>query len=130
MTLSIFLARVLGLYLIIVGFFYLFRRAYIQKVAREIFEKDSLVIITAVMSLLIGLLIVVGHNKWAWSWTLTITLLGYLTLLKGLIRLFIPHHTDKPVLLKAISGDNPIYIGIVCLLIGFFLTYEGFFAPV
>jgi len=127
MTLSIFLGRVLGLYMIIVGFFYLCRRDYIQKAAEHIFENDSLVIITAVISLIIGLLIVVGHNVWSLNWTVVITILGYLSLIKGLVRLFIPHHTDKRILMKLLSRDNPIYLGIICLIIGLFLSYEGFF---
>lgn len=126
MTLSIFLGRFLGLYLIIVGFFYLFRRNFIQKAADQIFEKESLIVITAVMSLIIGLLIVLGHNIWELNWKLMITILGYIALLKGLVRLFIPHHVDKKVFMKLIKGDNPIYMGIICLIIGFFLTYEGF----
>ncbi len=127
MNLSIFLGRTVGLYLIITGFFYLLRRSYIQKAALQIFDNESFVIITAVMSLIIGLLIVVGHNVWEWKWTLTITLLGYLSLIKGLLRLFVPSHADKKILKKALAKDNPIYIGIVCLLLGLFLTYEGFF---
>ncbi len=130
MTLSIFLGRVLGLYLIIVGFFYLSRRNFIQRVSAQVFDNESLALISAIISLIIGLLIVVGHNVWEWNWTLTITLLGYLSLIKGLARLFIPHKIDKQILLKAVAKDNPIYIGIVSLIIGFFLTYEGFFGTI
>ncbi len=127
MTLSIFLARFFGLYLIIIGFFYFWRREFIRKAARQIFAQESLVILSALISLIIGLLVIVSHNVWKFNWQVVITIIGYLALLKGLTRLFIPHHTDKKLLLKLISGDNPIYIGIICLIIGFFLTYEGFF---
>ncbi len=127
MSLSIFLARVLGLYLIIGGLLYLFRRHFIQKAAEDLFQKEALVIISGVMSLILGLLLVIGHNVWEWNWTLAITLLGYLTLLKGLVRLFIPQYADKKFFKKMIHGDNPIYIGFVCLILGLFLTYEGFF---
>jgi hypothetical protein len=130
MALSIFLGRVLGLYLIIVGFFYLFRRALIQKIAVQIFENEAFIIITAIISLIIGLLIVVGHNVWEWKWTLIVTLLGYLSLIKGLTRLFIPSRTDKKMIMKALAKNNPIYIGLFCLIIGFLLTYEGFFGAI
>ncbi|MCH9626538.1 MAG: hypothetical protein S4CHLAM2_01600 [Chlamydiales bacterium] len=126
MTLSIFLARFFGLYFVIIGFFYLLRREFIRKAARQIFDQESLVILSAVISLIIGLLIVVSHNVWEFNWRVTITIIGYLTLLKGLMRFFVPHQTDKKMLIKLLSGDNPLYLGIVCLIIGFFLTYEGF----
>ena len=125
MTISLFLGRFFGIYLIIIGFFYLCRRDQLQRIAEQIFEQEALRLLSAVMSLMIGLLIVIGHNVWEWSWPLTITLLGYLTLLKGLTRLFVP---PNKFFLKLIQGDNPIYIGMLCLILGFFLTYESFFS--
>ncbi len=127
MTESIFLGKTLGLYLIAVGLFYLFRRSFLQKAATQVFESESLIIITAIMSLIIGLLIVVSHNIWEWNWRVVITIIGYLALIKGIIRLFFSHTADKKIIMKLIKGDTPIYIGIVCLIIGLFLAYEGFF---
>ncbi|MCC5832413.1 MAG: hypothetical protein JJU12_05150, partial [Chlamydiales bacterium] len=128
MSLSIFLARVLGLYLIITGFFYLFRRGLAKKVTKDYFENASLVMMGSIINLIIGLMIAVGHNIWEWNWTLVITLIGYLSLLKGLTLLFIPSHAERKFMLKFVAKENPIYIGIVWLIIGFFLTYEGFFS--
>lgn len=128
MTLSIFLGRFFGLYLLIVGFFYLFRRPFIKKAAEQIFEKEAFVVITAIISLIMGLLVVLSHNIWTFNWKVSITLIGYLALCKGLARLFVPHHIDKKLILKLVIGDNPIYVGIICLIFGFFLLYEGFFS--
>lgn len=126
MELSIFLARFFGIYLTILAFFYFLRRDYIKIAAEKIFDNEGLVIITAIISLIIGLLIVLSHNVWEFNWRLTLTLIGYLALLKGLVRLFVPHHADKKLLLKLLQKDNPIYMGIICLILGFFLIYEGF----
>ncbi len=50
MTLSIYLGRFFGFYLIIVGFFYLLRRDFIRKAANQIFDSESLIVITAVIN--------------------------------------------------------------------------------
>lgn len=126
MSISIFLARVLGLHLIIMGFLYLGRRHFIEKIFSDFFDNNSLIVVTGFLGSIIGLLIVVGHNKWEWNWTLTITLLGYLTLLKALIRLFVPGGGYRTLALKLCRGSAPIFIGIICLIIGLFLVYEGF----
>lgn len=127
MSISIFLARFFGLYFIIIGLFYLFRRPFLKKAAMEFFEKSSLIVLTGVLNLFIGLLVILGHNVWEWNWSLVITVTGYLILLKGLTRLFVPAPIEKKWVLKFINKDNPIYFGFICLIIGFFLTYEGFF---
>lgn len=127
MTLSLYLGRVFGIYFIIAGFLYLFRRDFLRKAAFQIFEMESLLVLTGLINILIGLLVILGHPVWVMHWETAITLLGYLILLKGLIRLFISQRIDKKIALKMIKGDNLIYLGIICLIIGFFLTYEGFF---
>jgi len=122
---SVFLARLLGFYLVIIGLLYLSRRHFIQKAALEIFDQSSFIIISGVISLIIGLLIVVAHNVWIWDWPVVITVLGYLSLIKGIARLFIPGG-NKKLALKCTQGSSPIFIGIICLIFGLFLIYEGF----
>ncbi len=126
MELSIFLARVFGLYLVIAGFLYFTRRHFIEKAISEFYDHNALILTTGVINLIIGLLIVVGHNVWTWSWVVVITILGYLTLIKGLVRLFAPDGGDKKIALKLSKKTPSIFVGIVCLIIGFFLVYEGF----
>ena len=126
MALSIYLARVFGLYLVIVGIFYLFRRRFIEKVLPEFFEQNSTILITGIINLVLGLLVVVGHNVWIWHWVVVITLLGYLILLKGLVRLFVPDGGDKKLALILSRGSAPIFVGIISLIIGLFLIYEGY----
>ena len=126
MDTSIFLARFFGLYLIVMGFFCLFRRDYMRRAAEQIFEQESLIIITALINLIIGLLVVLVHNRWEFNWRVTITIIGYLAIIKALARFFLPKKADKMLVVRFARGDNPIYIGIICLILGFFLTYEGF----
>lgn len=127
MNISFFLARFFGLYFVIVGFFYLSRRRFIKKAVEAFYENSPLLLISGVISLIIGLLLVLTHSVWEFNWRVVITIIGYLTLLKGLSKLFVPMEKEKKWILKLVTKDNPIYIGLICLIIGFFLIYEGFF---
>ncbi|MFZ0565771.1 MAG: hypothetical protein WAM28_06265 [Chlamydiales bacterium] len=126
MELSFFLARVIGLFLVIIGFLCLGRRKFLEKPVIVFFENDALTIISGVFVLIIGLLIIVGHNVWEWNWTLIITILGYFILLKAFALLFFPGLVVKKLSLKLFRDSSPIFLGIICLIVGLILVYEGF----
>ena len=126
MDVSIFLARVLGLYFIIVCLAVLFRFKEIRKTFDEMVSNKANVFFAAFLSLVIGILLVVSHPVFVWDWRLLITLIGYLSLLKGICLLFFPKH--MLVCKRAIMSKQHVYytIIIIFLLIGAFLTYHGF----
>jgi len=126
MDVSIFLARVLGLYFIIVCLAVLFRFKEIRKTFDEMVSNKANVFFAAFLSLVIGILIVVSHPIFVWDWRLLITLIGYLSLLKGICLLFFP---EKMLVFKrAIMSKQHVYytIIIIFLLIGAYLAYHGF----
>ncbi len=126
MDVSIFLARVLGLYFIIVCLALLFRFKEIRKSFDEMVSNKAHVFLRAFLSLVIGILLVVSHSIFVLDWRLLITLIGYLALLKGICLLFFP---EKMLVYKhAVMDKQPIYytIVIIFLLIGAFLAYHGF----
>jgi hypothetical protein len=126
MDVSIFLARVLGLYFIIVCLAVLFRFKEIRKTFDEMVSNKAHVFFAAFLSLVIGILLVVSHSIFVWDWRLLITLIGYLSLLKGICLLFFPKH--MLVCKRVIMSKQHVYytIIIIFLLIGAFLTYHGF----
>ncbi len=125
MFLSIFLAKVIGLYFIIVGALYIFRKDYIKEVLKDWFQHPAISVIGGILALIIGLLIVVSHNVWVLHWPVVITIVGYLSLFKGLWRLFIPD-AGKEIMEKFFQGQTNAFVGIVTILIGIWLTYTGF----
>ncbi len=128
MSLSIFFARFFGFYLVIGGLFLLLRRRFIKPLALDFFEQPALVILSASFSLVLGLAVVLSHNVWESSWRVVITLLGYLLLLQGIIRLFTPAEKIRERASKFVESNAPaFYIGIISLIIGLFLLYRGYF---
>jgi hypothetical protein len=123
---SIFLAKVLGLYLLIVPAAVLLRRKQFAALAKELVANLAVVFLSGLVALILGLLIVVSHNVWTADWRAVITAIGWLTLAKGLIRIFLPEKLTT-------FGIDPAsakwtLASIVLLGLGIYLTYIGFSA--
>ncbi len=123
--LTLFLAKVIGLYLIIMGLYLLIRPDQLKKVVADFAANAGLQSFGGIFSLILGLLIVVSHNVWIWNWPVIITIFGYLGILKGICRLFCSEW-DKKMMEKMGKSELFIYSGVIWILIGLFLAYQGF----
>ena len=79
---SIFLAKLLGPYCIIVAVGILFNRKIYQKLMEDFCKSTALIYMGGVLALFFGLLIVLFHNVWVGGWPVVITVFGWLGLLK------------------------------------------------
>lgn len=126
MEISLFLAKVLGLYLTIVSLFMLLRFREFLNLMREVIVQRGFMLTTATEVIIIGILIVVAHNVWTLSWPIVITILGWLILIKGILRLFFPRTAEKAGNWW-MKHDNYLYgMAIIWLILGLFLLYNGF----
>lgn len=87
---SILLARVLGLFLLIVGALMLVRRRDLLPVFASYPEQRLLRVVVSMMEILAGLFLVIAHNQWSPPPAAAITVIGWLVLLEGLLYLALP----------------------------------------
>ena len=87
---SIFLAKLMGPILVVVGLGILINRAPSQAVAEEVVKSRALLYVSGVLALIAGLGIVLTHNEWDLSWQVIITIIGWLAVIRGLLRVPIP----------------------------------------
>ncbi len=127
MELSLFLAKVLGLYLVIVCLAVLTHRDEVEKLVKEFSKNDNRLFLfsSGAIILILGLMLVVSHNVWEPSWRGVITLLGWLTVFKGGVRLFAPNAITKSSGKIIKSGWYQILL-VVFLFMGVWLAYIGF----
>lgn len=97
MCLSMFLAKIVGLYLLLVSLSLLIHQQRFKKIITEFAADQPLLSIVGALGVIFGLLIVLSHNLWVWGWPVVITLFGWVTLLHGVGRLFFPDHCVKVV---------------------------------
>lgn len=126
MELSLFLAKLLGLYFLIVAIELLVRKHEFDGAIKDFASSKGLILFSGSLSLLIGLAIVIGHPVYQWNWRGLITFIGYLLILRGVIRITFPTQLKKRIFSLFHRGYWVIF-GLL-LLLGICLTYSGFIA--
>src|SRR5271163_2787194 len=128
MVASIFLARLLGPIFLIVGASILFNPKVFRDIAADVVRSVTLVYLFGLMDFAAGLAIVITHNVWLASWPVLITLIGWLLLIRGTVRVLIPE-TVMGFAAKVLGNTQFIPVaGVVTGIIGLVLCYFGYVA--
>jgi hypothetical protein len=90
MATSLFLARLLGPLLLAVGAGILINPKPFHAMASEVARSVTLVYLFGLFDFAAGLAIVLTHNVWTANWRALITLLGWLMLIRGAVRILAP----------------------------------------
>src|SRR5262245_8018433 len=94
MNTSRYIARLMGPVLLIIGIgmiagLFVEAESY-SSLMKEFIGSRALIFITGVLALLAGLAIVNAHNLWVRDWRVIVTILGWLLVLRGIMRLLFP----------------------------------------
>jgi hypothetical protein len=127
MEVSIFLAKLLGLYFLVFSILCLFRKRQVETAAKDMAASKGILAVSAEISLIFGLVIVIDHSIWEYSWRGLITLIGYLMILKAVLRFAFPNTVKK--MISKIMGSGYWVTLIIMIVIGAYLTYCGFTYP-
>ncbi len=127
MQTSIFLARLLGPLLLILGVSLLINGRAFRAMAKELVDSALLVTLFGFMDFAAGLAIVLAHNVWVASWRVLITLIGWLLFIRGAVRILVPdvrHYAARHL------NDRRLYTlsSAVLAILGLVLCYFGYVA--
>lgn len=126
MDISHGLAHIWGFYLIIVGSAYITRKINVHTLAEELASKKAITYITAILTLMIGLITITLHNVWQLDWRLIVTLLGFISTIKGIFLLYYPEMFPKFAKFIQKSGHGRL-IGAIAVIFGLFLVFCSYF---
>ncbi len=126
MELSLFLAKLIGFYFIIISVYLLVRYKEFEVLARDFVASASLLFIGASVATILGLSLVIGHNIWVPDWRVAITIIGWVILIKGLVRLFLPDLVKRVTDVWFTKKIYTIVTAVICILIGLYLLYHGY----
>ena len=89
-------------------------------------DQRPLIFILAMLRILIGLAIVVAHNRWSGTLTVVVTVIAWITLLRGVALLLLPHQAERKVL--EFFKQSEVYYGTAAIgvVLGLWLAYAGF----
>lgn len=124
---TLFLASVIGWYLVIICLLVLFRTEHVKSVASDIMARRDAFFIIALMTLILGLLMVVSHNIWIMGWPVIITVIAWLVLISGILRLFCPEIAPKMSRCFLENTTCMRVTAVVLLLIGAYLLYQVYY---
>lgn len=97
MELSLYLAQLMSVALVVVGLALLLRSDHYVKAYKSWMKNEGLMLLTAMLTLVVGLAIVLVHNVWVSSWEVLITIVGWGAVLKGVVLLLLPKEMEKLV---------------------------------
>lgn len=127
MDLSLFYAKLIGFYFVILPICMLINSKNLHLFVANLLQDKIHIIGIGVMSLLFGLIIVLTHNNWI-GWPILITVIGYLAILRGLVRLIFTDWVSSYAP-RLIETKTYISVAIIVFIIGIVLLYFGFASP-
>lgn len=126
MDISIFLAQAFGLYLLIGGIALLMNQELTNALIKKFSSHADDVAMGGFLALIIGIPLVLIHNVWDGSWRVLVTILVWLTFLKGVVRVLAPRAVTvwsqslakQPGLLRMLLLSMVI-LGVILAAFGF-----------
>lgn len=125
---TLFLARMIGLYCILVALAMLLRgQSTVYAVAR-LLRDPPLMLVLGVITVAAGLAMVLVHNVWSGGAIAVIVMvIAWATLVKGLLFLILTPEAEAALFLKGLQFPELFYLYAgIALAIGACLTYGGF----
>ena len=125
---SLFLSRLIGLYCILVALSMMTRRQATLESVTALLHSPSMMFVLGAITLAAGLAMVLAHNIWSGGpLVVIITLVGWVTLAKGLSFLFLSPEMESGLFLGQLHYEQFFYLYCAfSLVLGIYLTYGGF----
>jgi hypothetical protein len=126
-ALTRFLSRLIGLLLILVALSLAARKQATVETLTALTHNPALLLALGIVFLCAGLAIVLSHNVWSGgALPVIITLIGWITLIRGLLLLFLAPET-LAALIETVHLNRLFYLyAAITFLLGAYLTYGGF----
>jgi len=128
MTGSIFIAKLLGPMFVVLGVALLSKGDSLRVILRQFIDSPVLLYLAGLFGLLGGLALALTHNIWSFDWRLLITLIGWVTLIRALVTIFMPQRIAAVGRLFLAHRAAFIVAAAINLAIGLVLSFFGYLA--
>jgi hypothetical protein len=123
---AILIARLIGPLFAALGLGMLLNSTFYAAAVGEGAHSPVLIAIAGMATLVAGTAILNAHRAWTADWRVLVTVIGWMFIIAGLIRLILP--TVAETVAPAIySGPAALMVaGVVVLIVGGILSFEGY----
>ena len=109
-----------------IGIAMLVNARHFPEMAKQIGNDPGLIFVSGILLLVAGLAIVRVHNVWSGGWRVVVTVLGWLAVISGILRMLLPFWAAS-IASSLGQSSTPVIIGaLVPLFVGAFLSYKAF----
>lgn len=125
---TIYLSRLIGLYCILVApSLAIHKQATVDSIT-AMFHDPGMMLLLGIIGLACGVALILAHNIWSGgALPVVVTLVGWMSLVKGLMFLVLNCSTEQNCILSWLNHPVLFYVCLApSFLIGIYLTYEGF----
>jgi hypothetical protein len=120
------IAGLIGPLLAAMGVAMLINRELFPVILDQISHDYGLILVSGMLSLLAGIAIVRVHNVWSGGWQVIVTVFGWLAILGGLARMWMPQMAG-PLANFFNAGPAPLFVaGAVLVALGGFLSFKAY----
>jgi hypothetical protein len=119
------IAGLMGPTLLAMGLAMLLNLGSFAVMVEQVSHDIALIFVSGVLLFVAGLAIVRAHNIWT-GWPVVVTVLGWLAIIGGLVRLFFPTQLAAVVANMGQHRGYLIFVAIVLLLLGGFLSFKAY----
>ena len=128
---SLFLAKLIGPLFLAIGLGLLLNQKTYWGMINEVIRNPTpigsmLIYLSGLLSMLAGLAMVNAHSMWVRDWRVLITILGWLMLIGGVVRIALPDIGLKVGSALYASPTTLPIIAVISLGLGGFLTFKGY----
>lgn len=123
---SVFLSRVIGIYMLVVSVAMLINMSSFVNMINELVSNKSIMFLSGFFTLIIGILLVVSHNVWRWNWSLLITIIAWIVFIKAISLIFFPHILDTLTTTFVQNSKFAYGCAIFDFVVGIILLFQGY----
>ena len=123
---AVLIARLAGPLFVVIGLGILLNTSSYTGMVVEAVHSPTLVYLSGVASLLAGVAILNAYRAWTASWRVVVTILGWLCVIGGIMRIVLPAIVTS-LATTLYSGPTALMVAaVIVLILGAYLSYESY----
>jgi hypothetical protein len=122
----VFIARLVGPLFIVLGLGCLINQTLYADMIGQAVMVPVVIYLSGLMAFLAGVGMLNGYHAWTADWRIIITILGWLLVIAGILRIMLPTLTAVAAITLYSGANAMAIVGIIVLVIGGFLSFKGY----
>jgi hypothetical protein len=125
---AVVIARIVGPLFVAIAAGLLLNRAFYAAAIAEAVRSPTLIYLSGIASLVAGLAILNAHRAWSADWRVVVTVLGWLMVIGGVMRIVLPRVTASIATTLYSGSAAMVIVGVIVLVLGGFLSFAGYWS--